>query len=420
MMASSAHKIMDPNVPAAAPIAASAKPLPERLTSLDAYRGFIMLVMASGGLGIFEVSKKFPDSRVWQTLGYHFHHVNWLGCAFWDLIQPSFMFMVGVAMAYSYAARQAHGQSYPRMLLHAMIRSVVLVLLGVFLRSGGGPQTNFTFMDVVSQIGLGYTFLFLLWGKPPWLQGAAAAVILAGYWLWFALYPLPPEEFDYATVGVSSKWQHLEGLAAHWDKGTNAAANFDVWLLNQFPRVKPFAYESSGYPTLNFIPSLATMIFGLMAGELLRRPRSKPAKFWMLVACGAASMAAGKALDLAGICPIVKIIWTPAWTLYSTGSTLLLLSGFYAVIDIAGFRRWSFPFLVVGMNSITMYVMASLLSGWFRDRLKIHFGQDLFPRVSEWLHLGEIYVPIVEHVLVLFAMWLVCLWLYRQRIFIRI
>ena len=97
-----------------------------------------------------------------------------------------------------------------------------------------------------------------------------------------------------------------------------------------------------------------------------------------------------------------------------------MLAGFYAVIDIAGFRRWSFPLLVVGMNSIVMYVMASLLRGWFRDRLKIHFGQDLFAQVAERLHLGEVYVPIVEHVLVLAAMWLVCLWLYQQRIFVRI
>ena len=91
----------------------------ERLLSLDAYRGFIMIVLASGGLGIYEVARKhFPDDPTWQTLGYHFHHVKWLGCAFWDLIQPSFMFMVvGVAMAFSYAARAAHGQPYWRMLV---------------------------------------------------------------------------------------------------------------------------------------------------------------------------------------------------------------------------------------------------------------------------------------------------------------
>ncbi len=415
------HAVAAPNAPSPSkPKSATPALASQRLTSLDTYRGFIMVVLASGGLGIHQVSKHFPDSTTWQALGYHFEHVTWLGCAFWDMIQPSFMFMVGVAMAYSYAARAVHGQSYARMLVHAITRSIVLVLLGIFLRSGRGTQTNFTFMDVVSQIGLGYTFLFLLWGRPRWVQGAAAGVILLGYWLFFALYPLPPADFDFSSVGVGENWQHLEGFAQHWDKGTNPAAKFDTWFLNLFPRPNEFKFEGSGYPTLNFIPSLATMIFGLMAGELLRGARGQWAKFGLLVAWGAAGLAVGYALDAAGICPIVKKIWTPSWTLFSTGLTLWMLATFYVIIDVAGFRRWTFPLVIVGMNSIVMYVMGQLLHGWFHQRLKIHFGQELFERTAERLHLGTEYVPIIEHALVLLAMWLVCLWLYRQRIFVRI
>src|SRR5262245_46440789 len=125
--------------------AAETSPLPGRLVSLDAYRGLTMLAMASGGLGLARVAQKFPDSEAWQTIGYQFEHVPWVGCALWDLIQPSFMFMVGVSMAYSCASRQAHGQSYRRMFAHACLRSLILVLLGIFLRSDGRPRTNFTF-----------------------------------------------------------------------------------------------------------------------------------------------------------------------------------------------------------------------------------------------------------------------------------
>ena len=114
-----------------------------------------------------------------------------------------------------------------------------------------------------------------------------------------------------------------------------------------------------------------------------------------------AALAVGKGLDLAGICPIVKLIWTPSWAIFSTGWTLLILAGFFGVIDIVGLRRWSFPLIVVGMNSILMYVMESMLSGWFDTRLKIHFGQDVFARVSDVLRLGDVYVPIVEHAMVL-------------------
>ena len=392
-----------------------AKPTPpDRLVSLDAYRGLTMLAMASGGLSLYQVHKNFPDSPFWETVGYHFEHVEWIGCAAWDLIQPSFMFMVGVAMAYSCASRQAHGQSYGRMFAHAVVRSIVLVLLGIFLRSDNRPQTNFTFEDVLTQIGLGYTFLFLLWGRSMRFQFGAALAILIGYWCLFYFYPLPGANFDYSKVGVGPDWPHLQGMAAHWDKNTNAAAAFDQWFLNLFPRSKPFVYNGGGYLTLSFIPSLATMIFGLMTGELLRSPRTSGQKFWILVMAGVAGLVSGQVLHSTGICPIVKRIWTPSWTLFSTGWTLLILAAFYGFVDVLKYRRWTFPLVVVGMNSITMYCMEELSHGWFSRTLRTHFGSGIFE------FMGKPYEPMLARLFVLLAMWLVCYWLYRQRIFIRI
>src|SRR5207302_7358531 len=133
-----------------------------RLSSLDAYRGFVMLAMATGGLGVAVVAQDFPDSQLWQALDRQLEHAAWQGCSFWDLIQPSFMFIVGVAMPFSYASRRAQGQSWSRLFIHAVQRSVVLVLLGIILSSAWGRQTNFTFVNVLTQIGLGYTFVFLL------------------------------------------------------------------------------------------------------------------------------------------------------------------------------------------------------------------------------------------------------------------
>ncbi len=388
--------------------------LPTRLVSLDAYRGLTMLAMASGGLGLHRVAQNFPDSQFWQVVGYQFEHVEWVGCALWDLVQPSFMFMVGVAMAYSCASRQAHGQSYGRMLAHAVVRAIALILLGIFLRSDGRSQTNFTFEDVLTQIGLGYFFLFLLWGRWASFQFFVALAILAGYWCYFYYFPLPGPDFDYATVGVPANWPHLEDIAAHWDKNTNAAATFDVWFLNLFPRAKPFAFNGGGYLTLSFVPSLATMIFGLLSGELLRSPRSERAKFWWLVIAGLAGLGAGELLQQTGVCPIVKRIWTPSWTLFSTGWTCLILAAFFGVVDVLKFRRWTFPLVVVGMNSITMYCLEDLSHGWFHRTLKTHFGGHIFEL------LDKPYEPLLAHIWVLLAMWLVCYWLYRQKIFIRI
>jgi heparan-alpha-glucosaminide N-acetyltransferase len=389
---------------------------PQRLVSLDAYRGLTMLAMASDGLALHAVanSQQLRENPTWQTIGYQFEHVDWVGCAAWDLIQPSFMFMVGVAMAYSCASRQARGQSYARMLFHAIVRSLILVLLGIFLRSNGASQTRFTFEDVLTQIGLGYTFLFLLWGRPAWFQFTTAMAVLFGYWYYFFAWPPPGAGFDYQSVGVPANWPHLEGLGAHFDKNTNAAHEFDTWFLNLFPRKDPFRYNGGGYLTLSFVPSLATMIFGLLAGELLRSPRTQGRKFVLLVAAGLLGLAAGYGLQAAGICPIVKRIWTPSWALFSTGWCLLILAGFYAVVDILQFQKWTFPLVVVGMNSITMYCMAQLIKGWLRGTLRTHFGARIFELVD------EPYRPILASAWVLLVMWLICYWLYRQRIFIRI
>jgi heparan-alpha-glucosaminide N-acetyltransferase len=394
---------------------------PQRLRSLDAYRGLVMLAIASHGLGIAATAKNFPDNRLWQAISHQFEHVPWVGCVFWDLIQPSFMFMVGVAMAFSYAKRRDRGDSYGSMLRHAVVRSLVLVAMGVFLASNWSKQTNFVFTNVLAQIGLGYTFLFLLWGRKPIWQFLAAVAVLVAYWGWFALYPLPGPDFDYARVGLPADWEHLTGFAAHWGKNTNPAAALDVWLLNLFPRAESFVFNRGGYQTLNFIPSLTTMIFGLMAGGLLRSDRRAAWEFCLLVGSGLMALAVGYALGHSGICPIVKRIWTPSWAIFSTGWTCLLLAGFYVAIDFCNRDRWAmpvrwsaFPLIVVGSNSLIMYFMAQLITGWTRGTLKIHFGSD-YVQVF-----GTAYAPIVEATSVVLVLWLLCFWLYRQKVFIRV
>jgi heparan-alpha-glucosaminide N-acetyltransferase len=388
--------------------------LPSRLLSLDAYRGFAMLLMASDGLEIPRVAQAFPNSRLWQFLAYQTEHVDWVGCSVWDLIQPSFTFMVGVAMPFSLASRAARGQSFGRMLYHAIVRSLLLTFLGVFLRSVGRSQTYFTFEDVLSQIGLGYTFLFLLAWTRPRTQALAAIGILVAYWAAFALTPLPDSGFDYANVGVPPDWQHLGGFAAHWDKNTNLAHYFDTWFLNLFPREKPFAYNGGGYVTLSFIPSLVTMIFGLLAGGWLRQEHSGDAKTGRLALIGVAALGIGWGLGSIGLCPVVKRIWTPSWTIFSAGWTCLFLAFFYTVIDVRGWKRWAFPLIVVGMNSITMYCMAHLIGGFIARSIRIHFGQHVFEMV------GEVYTPMIERAAVLFILWCILLWLYRRKIFLRL
>jgi heparan-alpha-glucosaminide N-acetyltransferase len=388
-----------------------------RMLSLDAYRGFVMLAMASGGLGVARVAQHFPDSDVWQVLDRHLVHVAWRGGSFWDLIQPSFMFIVGVAMPFSFATRRARGDGWWTLFGHALWRSIVLVLLGVFLASAGSPRTNFAFTNVLAQIGLGYMVVFLLLGRSPRTQFLAAIAILVADWLFFALYsPTDPINGLDAFL-LPTSWHDLTSPGAHWNMHENAAAAFDHWFLNLFPQPtgKPFNVNPGGYATLNFVPSIATMLFGVLAGEFLRSPRTPRAKLQGLFIAGTLGLVIGTALD-GSICPIVKRIWTPSWTIFSAGWTSMLLALFYGVIDVVGWRRWAFPLVVVGVNSIAMYLMAQLMKPFVSQSLKTHLG----PRIFD-VRIGNVdYNPIAQSVAVLLVFWLICLWMYRRRIFLKI
>jgi predicted acyltransferase len=156
------------------------------------------------------------------------------------------------------------------------------------------------------------------------------------------------------------------------------------------------------------------MIFGLLAGELLRSRRSPRNKLAMLAAAGVVGLAVGWALGALGVCPVVKRLWTPSWALYSAGWSLLLLALFYAATDVARLRRWALPLVVVGMNSIAIYCMSMLLKPWVRDNLRRHFGANVFDI------LGKPYVPMVEAAAFLLVCWAACWWMYRRKVFLKI
>lgn len=397
------------------PAQASAAPRPGRVGSIDAYRGLVMLLMMGEVLALARVAKAVPESGFWKLLAWHQSHVAWVGCSLHDLIQPSFSFLVGVALPFSQARREADGQVAWRRTLHAFWRALLLVLLGLFLRSVSREGTWWTFEDTLSQIGLGYGFLYLLARHPARTQWLALALILCGYWLAFALYPLPGPGFDWARAGARPGWEHhLAGFAAHWNLNINPARAFDTWFLNLFPRDKPFTHNGGGYSTLSFIPTLGTMILGLLAGGVLRGQRTPLAKVRWLACAGAIGLAAGWLLGALGICPVVKKIWTPSWVLFSGGWCFLLLAAFHLVIDVWQRRAWAFPLVVVGMNSIAAYCIAHLWVDFIRDALRRHLG-------TAWYGFaGKPFEPLILGAGILLVEWLILWWLYRKRIFLRI
>jgi predicted acyltransferase len=388
-----------------------------RIASVDAYRGLVMFLMLAEVLRSCDVSAALPGSPIWASVCREQSHAAWTGCSLHDLIQPGFYFLVGVGLVLSIARRVSSGESRWALTRHALFRSGLLVLLGMTLVAVHPRRWSWWFDDTLTQIGLAYPFLFFIARRPRRDWWVALGVILFGYWLWFALHPLPAASFDYAGAGVSTEWLRVHGLtgfATHWQKNSNAAWAFDYWFLNLFPRDTTFIGNENGLTTLNFIPSIGTMILGLIAGDVLRSARQPRAKLTWLCIAGSTLLAVGWILGAVGVAPVVKAIWTPSWVLFSGGWCCLALAGFFALVDLGGFRRLVFPLIVIGANSVVAYGLSHLYPAFAFNSLRRVFGGSAFEL------LGRAYEPMLYGCAVFALYWLVLFLLYRRRVFVRI
>jgi heparan-alpha-glucosaminide N-acetyltransferase len=388
-----------------------------RIASIDVFRGLVMFLMLFQVVRLHDLAeqklKATPESDFWQAIQLHTEHVEWEGGSLHDMIQPGFSFLVGAALAFSLVNRRSKGQSWPRMFFHAILRSVALVALGVLLRNLKTERINYEFADTLCQIGLGYAFLFVIATLPKVWHYVMFCTIVIGWWIAFASYPTPPADFDYASVGVASEWPHHKtGIAAHWNKNTNLASSFDRWFLNKFPRSKPFTANAGGYCTLNSVPTLATMLLGLIAGGWFRPSLTFGARTFRFLAGIILCLGLAWLVSYMGLCPIVKRIWTPTWVLWSGGICLAFLYVFHLVCDVGGFKGWAFPLTVIGANSIAAYVMSFATVPFLRNRIDSWLG-------FLWKSSG-IYAPHILGLTVLMIVWLILFWMHRRKLYIRL
>ena len=194
------------------------------------------------------------------------------------------------------------------------------------------------------------------------------------------------------------------------------------WIRRVFLRNNvPWKPNGGGYATLSFIPSIGTTLLGMLCGQLLLAGGfSHWKKLGILIATAAICLGLGILADIS-VCPIVKRIWTPSWVLFSGGYVIGMLALFYLVFDIAPFRLLAFPLVVVGMNSILIYLLGSTVGGWVKTSvISTHFAgliESVFgPKALDpnW------YAPITLATGTFVVFWLFLYWLHRQKIYLRL
>lgn len=362
-------------------------PLPGRVTSVDFFRGLTMFLLAGESTRVYEHFLEMNGS-VMQFFGNQLSHHEWHGLRFWDLIQPFFMFIVGVAIPFAVANRIKKGQSMKTITLHALWRSFLLLFFGWALYFIAAERLVFRFQNVLAQLSVTYLVAFLLMKKSFKFQLIFTLVILLLIDLAYRYFPVE---------GFNHPWVNFENLGA--------------WFNNKIEGVD----KASEWATLNFVSTTAHTVWGVLCGKLLMSDRSQAKKIQILILAGVSALIIGYSLDLLNITPIIKKIATSSFVFASGGWTILTLCFCYWLIDVKKLlMNGSRFFIIVGMNSIFIYLFFHIGGAGFFNKIINPFNQLIF----SWG--GEMTVKVITSLGVWAALWYLCYWLYKNKIFIKI
>lgn len=375
----------------------------KRLVSLDALRGLNMLFIMGGAELFIAIAALWPDSSFWQGVRHNMNHVAWDGFAHHDLIFPMFLFIAGVAFPFSLAKQRDQGKSTCSIVRKILLRGLILVLLGILYNNchswDAGNRKDFSYdsfrlASVLGHIGLAWMFAALI---TLWLgvksRTVLVAAILLGYWWAMATFVAPDAP---------------EGAGPFSQDGSLAGYIDRLWLPGSLHNGN---HDPEGLFTL--LTSTATALMGGLTGEFLRVADEKISggrKVITMIVAG--SLLVAVAILWNRLFPINKNLWTSPFVCLTGGISILSLAVFYAVIDVWGWRKWAFPFVVIGMNSITIYLAQNFINfdfiNWFA------FGK-IYRVISDGLTF-----QIIHAVGYIVVCWLFLFLLYRKRVFLKV
>jgi len=361
----------------------SAPILKERLHSLDALRGLDMFFLV-GLAGIFRALPKLSDNVSFNWLTDQCQHPQWEGFTAYDVIFPMFIFIVGVAIPFSFKKRLSQKGGKHKLYKHIISRTIILSILGVVLwKEPGGAHPTYGFYSVLYRIAFSYLFAGIIMMNTNVKQQAYWAFgILIVYWIVHRFIP-------------------IQGYGAG---DFSRDGNFNAFVMSKVSLYLSPSFRHVFNPSL--LLSVSNALFGVLAGQwLIKGDKSSKKALWLFIA-GAGFIVVGLLVHIDF--PINKKLGTPSFTLLTSGISAALLALFYWIIDVKGYKKWSFFFIVVGMNSITIYVANSLFN--FRAVTNVFVGGFDFGNAQ----------ALIFALVSATIKWLFLYYFYKQKVFLKI
>ena len=362
-------------------------PFYKRLQSLDFMRGLIMVLLALESTGLYEHLEEAGKGTMIDGYMEQFFHHPWHGLHFWDLIQPAFMFMAGTAMAYSLHKQQQQGMSWSQSFRKILKRCGWLFFWGVLDYAVSKSGLAIKLWDVLTQLSFTTLVAFLIF---RWSSTSQILVCVGLLLLTEILY----------------RYTNVPGFDQPFTDQHNFGNYVDLKIMN--------IINKGGWVAINCIPTAVHTIAGALVGKLLLG--SRPDKLKLMLLWGAITLIAGFALDLTNITPIIKRIATSSFTLVSLGWCLFGLSLCYWWIDMRDHRKYLKFFLVIGMNSLFIYLFFEIVaSKWFNG-----YVVAVVKGLLDIVHVPEM-IGLITSSLCIFALeWGLCYFLYKKKIFFRV
>lgn len=377
----------------------------KRLISLDALRGFDMFWII-GGTQIFSSFAKATNNEFMKTYVLpQFEHVEWQGFRFEDLIMPLFLFITGAAMPYSFAKRLSLGDSRAKLYGHIIKRVLVLYLFGM-LTWGGLLKFDlsqlYLYSNTLQSIALGYLISSIIILNLR-LRGQiiATAGLLLLFWALLAWLPMPVGE-DGMLAMAPAAGEKITYVSGVYKPDVNVAFYIDKLVLDPYRHPSPYTW------VLSSITFGASVMFGVWAGQILRTQKTDKQKLLHLIYLGFGTIVLGLIWNI--WFPIIKHIWTSSFVVYAAGFSYLCLAAFYFVVDMLNFKKWAFPFIVIGSNAIFVYVIVQFFD--FRILADI-FVKGLEKWTGDW-H------SFIRTTLAFVILWSLLYYMYKKKTFIKV